>query len=1136
VEHRTRHCLQSRGHSEIKKAVGILAVLILSTILQFSLTEPTPLVKADTGSEFARITPSGVSEPPGWGIFANNENNKGFPCYTTGVSCGDIQIDVNRTGIAVRIEIPREFFETVEVEVEGTISENRVNENDTYFVESNIRSDRYYYSLIDESKHWTYGWRGNESEGPCYKPNFPIFDPNAPWCLEIWNYLNGTFYSFTPPKFVRFHKLHAPTIAGRYNFTLFVADHTNSIGYPDFVHAWNTTLFVPVTLAPNPASIRGGICYDPRNTTGCDGLPITGAKGIAYAINSSTGRKVARAYVNQTDGNFTLTGLAPTPTNQAWGYYVTASAGVFRSGSQNISFSESDPLYPYDPYSKSSPVNPTYLAPNQIDLSIGLIHLRPSPTVTGTIRYVDAMRGIYSCSISGDQFLEHAVSEHPWFSSVGVSLLNITVEAYDDLQPSHIYRYQGVSNDANCGDIFTIITAAGESYVGLDPYGTEFVGLPPPDLGYHLTVRVWITGYVQSTFLSFSSQNVVNVGEIVMKSGALITGLIEFSDSTNAAKPHFQSPHYAELNTTGLSTDTLFGGNLIIEARYKDATGNFRLGGATVINGTGSDGKTTYALRENITFAIIGFSEFYNRTWASGRWLCSWSTFPGKTATGYCRDQGLGDPQMPAFDVATSVFVRGYDQLDTKTFTVNAGQIKEKNFLMVRGGVIEVQVFSYNNRPGTRAIQALRTWTFLNNTIAVRARVYVFTSHMGEVGYVECSITTGGPCSVTKVSFKVNFAGRNPTLREIWFYGLSPTRLAGDTSGEPYYIVKAFTLGYVQANEFTISVNRLDVRPALVILLKGNGVDVTAPILRDANPDPIFGKIPENDFVAGEVYGGEGLAGAVTENVTAGRPSLTLTVFGFGGMVEDGELVGQGHFFYVSSHIISDSSLCQNNRCFDYGIDVGLYSPQIPEFGFNTHLMQFFTSPDLNFTDLSLQQGVVFSLIIMAEIISGYGPHDMVYGQVPNSVPNSPNDTIPLSWVRVEAINDAEGIDLFTSTLDGRYVGAGALFLPAGNYTMTFSSPFYQSWIYQGIYEVRWSDVLSLLPLPGLCPENASCPNFSPPLSASTGQLDVGLVSTLSLKTEPRNTIHKHGLACVLSTWQEVAILPCASTFAFTAK
>jgi hypothetical protein len=180
-------------------------------------------------------------------------------------------------------------------------------------------------------------------------------------------------------------------------------------------------------------------------------------------------------------------------------------------------------------------------------------------------------------------------------------------------------------------------------------------------------------------------------------------------------------------------------------------------------------------------------------------------------------------------------------------------------------------------------------------------------------------------------------------------------------------------------------------------------------------------------------------------------------------------------------------------------LDVGVYSPQIPEFGFDAHLMQFSNSPILSFDDLFLEQGVVFSVITMAKIISGSRPNDVVAGQDPDSTLS-----VPLSWARVEAIDEPQGVDRFAPTLDGRYVGVGGLFLPAGNYTIIFSSPFYQSWTYQGVYELDWSNVVSLFPLPPLCPEDATCPSFSPPLAAFTGQLSMGFLSTLSLEEDSK--------------------------------
>ena len=285
-------------------------MLLAATFLQSPNARLFPIVHAQPPANSASLRPSKY-----WGMFTG--------------SSGDVEIDVGRPGIAVRVEIPREFLNGV---VYG--------ENDTHFIQSDIRNDYYYYSLVDESRHWTYGWRGNPSDGPCYKPKFTMYDANAPWCLEIWDYLNGTFRSFTPPKFIRFISLNAPAAAGIYNFTLYVANRTNSIGYPDFVNAWNKTIAIPVSLSDNPASIFGYVC-DADNPSFCQTI-LT--KGVVYATNNSTGQ-VARAYVNSTTGFFNVTGLSPGT------YYLQGSAGIFNvtcsTGTCPVAYSLSDPPPPW---------------------------------------------------------------------------------------------------------------------------------------------------------------------------------------------------------------------------------------------------------------------------------------------------------------------------------------------------------------------------------------------------------------------------------------------------------------------------------------------------------------------------------------------------------------------------------------------------------------------------------------------------------------------------------------------------------------------------------------------------------------------------------------------------------------------
>ncbi|HUK28402.1 MAG TPA: hypothetical protein VLV31_08260, partial [Candidatus Acidoferrales bacterium] len=297
---------QCRCWSRILLASLLEAVILLSTVL-VNTPSILPTARAQPSSSVGSILPAKYPL-----LFGSN---------------GNIEIDIPKPGIAVRIEIPREFLQNL-----GALGSWPL-ENDTRFVTSNIRNDYYYYNLVDESKHWTYDWHDNASDGPCFKPNFSYYDSNAPYCLEIWNYLTSplqysptsvtpilkqpdrtilcplgaipydsatpcpsnyfdhtlfpdhtfnytylvgvdycqspnvdkyVFECFNPsssaPKFVLLHNLISPTLAGVYNFTLSVTNRTNWLGYPDFVHAWNTTLQVPVSMAYNAGYIAGNIC------------------------------------------------------------------------------------------------------------------------------------------------------------------------------------------------------------------------------------------------------------------------------------------------------------------------------------------------------------------------------------------------------------------------------------------------------------------------------------------------------------------------------------------------------------------------------------------------------------------------------------------------------------------------------------------------------------------------------------------------------------------------------------------------------------------------------------------------------------------------------------------------------------
>jgi len=999
--------------SRISLAVLILSSLLLSSTAQNLLINSPTIAHAQPVDPTAKIAPSTV-----WG-----------PLFGTS---GDVEIDVNRTGIAVRVEIPREFLE-------GVIS----TENDTHFIESNIRNDYYYYSVIDESNHWTYDWRGAPSDGPCFKPKFSLRDPNAPWCVEIWNYLNGTFRNFTPPKFIRFHNLNAPSIAGNYNFTLFVADHRNSLGLPDFVNAWNTTLHVPVSMRDRPASIAGTICdnwFSTPLTCGGDHI-ILGTKGVAYAKDLASGQIVGKSFVNETTGQFNITGLAPTSPP---GYQILASAGF-------------DPTYD-TAYSLTANPSPVTVGAGENRGGV-VVALDRAPQVCGRIEYLNGGTSIPS------------LTGHPYLPETGLKVLNITVEGVDSQQ--HVYRNTTLSQDASSDD-FKLITGSNVTYVGTDPYGTEFAGLPPASPSNNvLNLNIWITGYLQVD--STGSPETVtaplsasplpgtttpcptpSLNPIPMQVGGAINGTIQFWNGQG-----LETPHQAEVSLPlpPPPTDALFGGNILIQAY--DHLGILRA--VSVINGTYPNGTTIYRDNSSIPFILFGFNEYFNHTW-SGAW--------GEHDNGLPPDQGY----------SIQVFVRGYELQTVSSIPLGlGGHVDGVPLKMLRGGAFQVGVISYDNRFGTRALQAVQPFLFLSLSIPVRARTYFYDSSGISVGYVECIIRTGVAqpdrlCRMgllnlpgsEKNSFTVIFAGQNWNLRDIWFYGDTPSHIGNDT-----YTIKTYTLGYVWQYGPSQSPNDLlGFAQLLIPLLIGNELDITGPVFVGLQS---LGPLPENDYAIGQTFLSGGLLGAVPGNFTEGTPTLSFSIFGFGGMTNStkvvtagvptyttGKLEGQGHFFYVSpegSHLNCDFT---TNCYFDYGLNNATYTAQVPEFGFLSHFMQPVPPSTVTFNDLFLQTGVVMEDIQMGRVISD--PLVTGWANLPAFF-----DIAPLSWVQVTASNST--FTRTVPTLDGHYGGAGALFLPAGTYDITFSQTAYYTSQTHSNLQVQWGATAVVDPPSGsLCP------------------------------------------------------------------
>jgi len=213
----------------------------------------------------------------------------------------------------------------------------------------------------------------------------------------------------------------------------------------------------------------------------------------------------------------------------------------------------------------------------------------------------------------------------------------------------------------------------------------------------------------------------------------------------------------------------------------------------------------------------------------------------------------------------------------------------------------------------------------------------------------------------------------------------------------------------------------------------------------------------------------------VPGNFTEGTPTLSFSIFGFGGMTNStkvvtagvptyttGELEGQGHFFYVSpegSHLNCDFT---TNCYFDYGLNNATYTAQVPEFGFLSHFMQPVPPSTVTFADLFLQTGVVMDDIQMGRVISD--PLVTGWANLPAFF-----DIAPLSWVQVTASNST--FTRTVPTLDGHYGGPGALFLPAGTYDITFSQTAYYTSQTHSSLQVQWGATTVVDPPSGpLCP------------------------------------------------------------------
>ena len=608
---------------------------------------------------------------------------------------GDLEIRIDTGGVAIRIEVPREFLV-------GR------RENDTSFVSSDLCRDYYFYSVLDESLHYSY-----RPEALGSKPNASSYDPNAPYLVEIWSHNGTTFVGFAPPKFVWMRNLTAPSVAGRYDLTVYVAETVNATtGQPIYPATPSAVIPVYVSLKPNPGRISGYI-FDPLISPGV----VIRARGIVYALTSA-GKVVARSFVNETTGRYSLTGLADGA------YMLEGSAGFCNWTG-----------YAYELTRYVDVIGVRARGNVTLDLP-----LRRACVIKGQIKYTNP-DGSPISSLDHKGFRE---LWHPWSNGRDrLTSLNYTVEAVDEkgvVAASFTGRSMGSDKDP-----FVLSQRDELRYAGYPPTGTAYSGLPAGTY----QVRAWVFGYVQREpgKITVTPTSVGNI-EVTLVTGGVISGRLSFFDPTNKKS---ETPRAAETLNFGTATGTLYGGNILISAY----NGNGQLAALSIITGTMPNGTTAYADSSAVRFYLTGFSEPLNRTF-SGVWRK--------------KDYGL-----PSGVYTLKVLVRGYEQLDSAAVNVQEGSNETLTIRMLRQSAASIVANSYPIITETSKPEI--PWAFAKASCPPYLRAYFYLSGV-EVGYVETKIPSNTPSSRTA---PLNFTGMNPSIREITFYGSTPNSVKEGT-------------------------------------------------------------------------------------------------------------------------------------------------------------------------------------------------------------------------------------------------------------------------------------------------------------------------------------------------------------------
>ena len=877
---------------------GVLMLVLLALILLQSF--PTSNVAAQ-----AEFKPT-----KGWGMFFD--------------TTGNVNFTITKPGVAVRVEVPREFLD-------GVIARsNRQTTNDTGFIKSDISNDYYYYSIIDQSEYYSYAANAPYSIEIQKPPDY-----TGPGCTPV-------FTNFTVPRFILLQGLAAPEISGIYNFTVFIAGSVDTNGKPIFPPSPDKVFPVHVSMREDPSHIYGYIVDDKAKK-------FILAKGVAYAKEVNTGR-IGRGFVNSSTGFFNITGL------YAGTYVLEGSAGFFP-----------DTGYAYAPT----------LSPYSVSVTKGAgtnvynFTLNRGNVINGSITYTDqlgnAMRPL----------------DTPYLNALGFSALNYTVEVVNgagNIVASRIYASQNLQTER-----YSLSVRNGTRYVGYPALGTEFAGFGPGTY----TIRIWVYGFTLPatqikviTLGGYGEQT--DVGESRLPYGGVISGTIRLKSGPLGS---FETPREAESLTFGTSTGTLFGGNILIELYNQAGT----LRGLAILNRTLPNGTVQYADFSSgdqtplLRYYILGFSELHNRTYSSA-WVVG--SNPGPSPWDYGLENGT---------YYARIWIRGYIQEDIDQFTLSKGGNTTVISDLRRGGSVQVTVRSSVVRPGTRwPQQPTKFWRFFELCPPPRLRIYFYASSGIEIGYTE-GVLTSGSLGVENNTATLDFTGHNWSVEDIILRGFTPSALDEDN-----YDLKAYTYGYIQAEDIEATISLTDYSPTHVEvafpLLVGGRIHGAVSLFMNG----VSVSLTEDVTVRPQVTISGNIAGTDVVDARAGGQGFSFSTYGF---------YGRGHFFYVNPY---------GNRTKDYGLDSGEYGVFIPDFGYHRRFMQTATI-QANIQELGWETEVFYNLDRMIKItgtITGF---------------NKMRDPVHLVWA--EASSDS----VSAYSYDGDFY----LHLPTGTHTLTFSCPGY---------------------------------------------------------------------------------------------